>query len=446
MTDLFEYPVAIVRPDRSRSFRAAARGRWWFGICALTLIVASDYKLRVRAPSNAFRGKIDGLVLVELALYGIVGLYLVLAHGRPPRIRRTPLHLYLACLFVGLMVLSVVYSAYPQYALVRAGQMCVLLGLTMVAARKATRADLHWFAHGYIALVAASVVYGVFVHSAPVTKLQAGRFTWLAIHPTVSGVLTGLAALLTVGYLAATPRRRPGPVWSRAAYALALAIVGGGALASQTRGAVAGCLVGMLVVLLAIRGGRAVLELQIILIVVGIAFALLAGGRVVDYFERGETSAQISSLNSRTEVWQTAKTAIEQKPMFGYGVTSSRGLFYDTLNLGGAHNAAVNVFVELGLVGLATWLALLLALVFGVRRLPIRAVPELRVDRALLLGVITFLVVDGVFYEGLGATTNVASTWFFVCIAWLSVARRDTNDGSLREAPQSQPRVNGVPQ
>jgi exopolysaccharide production protein ExoQ len=427
MTDLLQRPVESVSPESPRSLRTDGRGRWWFGICTLILIVASDYKLRVRPPTNAFGGNIDGLVLVELALYGIVGLYLVLAHGRPPRIRRTPLHHYLACFFVGLMVLSVAYSAYPQYAVVRAGQMCVLLGLTLVAARKATRADLHWFAHSYIALVAASVVYGVFVHSAPVTKLQAGRFTWLAIHPTVSGVLMGLAALLTVGYLAATPRYRPGPVWSRAAYGLALAIVGGGALASQTRGAVAGLVVGILVVLLALRGGRAVLELQIILIVVVIAVALLAGGHVVDYFQRGETKAQIASLNSRTEVWQTAKTAIEQKPMFGYGVTSSRGLFYDTLNLGGGHNAAVNVFVELGFVGLATWLALLLALILGVRRLPIRTFPGLRVDRALILGVITFLVVDGVFYEGLGATTNVASTWFFVCIAWLSVARRNTN-------------------
>jgi exopolysaccharide production protein ExoQ len=426
MTDLLQHSVAFVSRERPRTLRTDARGRWWFGICTLTLIVASDYKLRVRDPNNAFGGKIDGFVLVELALYGIVGLYLALAHGRPPRIRRTPLHHYLACLFVGLMVLSVVYSAYPQYAVVRAGQMCVLLGLTLVAARKATRADLHWLAHSYIALVAASVVYGVFVHSSPVTKLQAGRFTWLAIHPTVSGVLMGLAALLAVGYLAASPRYRPGPLWSRAAYGLALTIVGGGALASQTRGAVAGCLVGGLVVLLALRGGRAVLELQIVLIVVAIAVALLAGGRVVDYFERGETRAQIASLNSRTEVWETAKTAIEQKPMFGYGVTSSRGLFYDTLNVGGGHNAAVNVFVELGLVGLATWLALLFALILGVRRLPIRAFPGLRIDRALILGVITFLVVDGVFYEGLGAATNVASTWFFVCIAWLSVARRST--------------------
>ncbi len=428
MTDLLQRPVVFASSEMPRSLRPDARARWWFGICTLTLILASDYKLRVRDPNNAFGAKIDGLVLVELALYCVIGLYLALAHGRPPRVRRTPPHLYLARFFVGLMVLSVVSSAYPQYAVVRAGQMCVLLGLTLVAARKATRADLHWFAHGYIALVAASVVYGVFVHSPPVTKLQAGRFTWLAIHPTVSGVLMGLAALLAVGYLAAARRYRPGPVWSRAAYGLALAIVGGGALASQTRGAVAGCLVGILVVLLALRGGRAVLELQIVLIVVVIAIALLAGGHVVDYFERGETSSQISSLNSRTEVWQTARTAIEQKPMFGYGVTASRGLFYDTLKVGGGHNAAVNVFVELGLVGLATWLALLSALILGVRRLPIRAVPALRMDRALILGVITFLVVDGVFYEGLGAATNVASTWFFVCIAWLSVARRHAND------------------
>jgi exopolysaccharide production protein ExoQ len=430
MTELAQRSEDFLAPERVRSIRSRAIGRSWFGICALTLIVASDYKLRVRDPNNVFGGRIDALILAELALYAIVGLYLVLAHGRPPRAGRTQAHLYLACFFVGLMVLSVAYAKYPDYATVRAGQMCVLLGLTLVGARKATRADLHWFAHAFIALVTASVVYGRLVPSSPVTKLQTGRFTWLAVHPTVSGVLAGLAVLLTVGYLAATSRPRPGPLWPRAAYWIALAIVGAGTLATQTRGAVVGCLVGIFVVLVALRGGRAVVELQLILIVVAIGIALAAGGHVVNYFERGETPEQISSLNSRTDVWNSARTAIEQKPLFGYGVTSARGIFYDTLNVGGGHNAAVNVLVELGLVGLATWVALLAALIVGVRRLPIRGSPELRVDRALVLGVITFLVVDGIVYEGPGAVTNVAGTWLFVCIAWLAVARRYVDDQS----------------
>jgi O-antigen ligase len=413
--------------------------RWWFAICALTLIVASDYKLRVRNPRQALGGSIDSLIVLELFLYGLVGLYLVFTRARPPRVRRTQAHLYLACLFVGLMVLSVVYTAYPEYALVRAGQMCVLLGLVLVAAREATRADMHRFAHAFIVLVAGSVVYGIVVPSQPVTPLQAGRFTWLAIHPTVSGVLGGLATLLVVGYLVAGRRPRPGPVWSRSFYWTALVLVGGGTLASQTRGAVVGTAIGIMVVLLCMRGGRALLELQAILLVVLLGIGLAFSSQVVTYFERGEDAQQLQSLNSRTNLWETAQDAIEKKPLFGYGVTSSRGIFYDTTGLGGGHNAIVNVFVELGLFGFVVWSALVLTLFFGVRRLPFRSRPGLRFDRAIMLAVITFLMIDGVFFEGPGSVTNVASTWFFVCIAWLAVARRsvvEDTDEDLHPVPR----------
>jgi O-antigen ligase len=429
-------PVLEAPEEPSRPADTYSKGSWWFAICAMTLILASDYKLRVRDPSETVRANIDLLILVELALWGLVGVFLFVAHARRPRIGRTQAHLYLACFFVGLMVMSVAYSAFPQYALVRAGQMLVLLGLTLVAARTATRADIHRFAHLFIAVVVASVVYGVFVPSPPVTDQQGGRFTWLAIHPTVSGVLAGIATLLLVGYLASIKQPRPGPVWRPAVYWAALFVVGGGLVATQTRGAVVGSLIGITVILLALRGGRAVIELQLFLIVIVVGIALAAGGQVVTYFERGETEASISSLESRTDLWETAAQTIERKPMFGYGVTSSRGIFYDTLGLGGGHNAIVNVLVELGVVGLVTWILLVLSIVLGARRLPVRAVHDLRVDRALMLGIITFLMVDGIFYEGPGSVTNVASTWFFVTIAWLAVARRSTMDeapGSLGE-------------
>jgi len=417
--------------------------RWWFAICALTLIIASDYKLRTRDPRAALSGAVDPLILLELFLYGLVGLYLVLYRARPPRVRRTQPHLYLACLFVGLMVLSVFYTAYPQYALVRAVQMCVLLGLTLAAARDATRDDMHRFAHAYIALVSVSVVYGILVKSPPVTPQQVGRFTWLAIHPTVSGVLAGLATMLVVGYLVAGRKPRPGPMWSRSYYWIALLLVGGGTLASQTRGAVVGTVLGILVILLCMRGGRALLEMVAILLVVFLGIGLAFSSQVVTYFERGEDAQQLQSLNTRTNLWETAQDAVEKRPLFGYGVTSARGIFYNATGLGGGHNAIVNVFVELGLVGFITWSALVLTLFVGIRRLPYRRRPTLRFDRALLLAILLFLMVDGIFFEGPGSVANVASTWFFACIAWLAVARRSAGEepsdparaGALTTAP-----------
>jgi O-antigen ligase len=316
-------------------------------------------------------------------------------------------------------------------------QMCILLALVLVAAREGTRADLHRFVHGFIVLVTASVIYGIVNPAPPVNHLQVGRFTWFAIHPTVSGVLAGLATLMVVGYLAAGKQSRPGPVWPRWCYFAALLIVGGATLASQTRGAVAGTVLGIVVVLVAMRGGRALVEMQVVLVVLVIAVGLVAGNQVVAYFQRGENTQQLASLNTRTNLWETAAQAIEQKPLFGYGVTSSRGIFFNQTGLGGGHNAIVNVFVELGFVGLVVWLGLVLSLLAGVRRLPIQRLPELRFDRALVLGVITFLMVDGIFFDGPGSTANVASTWFFVCIAWLAVDRRTAQESepTVRHEP-----------
>ena len=185
-------PYGHTHRDEVRSPAKGNRAQFWFAASALTLIIASDFKFRVREPSKAFSGGIDSFVFLELALYGFVGLYLWRRFGRRPRVGRTFFApVYFVCLFVGLMALSLTYTPYRPYGSVRVAEMAVLLGLVLVAVRHASRGDLHQFAHFYIALIAGSVVYGVLVPSSPVTKLQVGRFTWLAIHPTVSGAMTG---------------------------------------------------------------------------------------------------------------------------------------------------------------------------------------------------------------------------------------------------------------
>ena len=39
-------------------------------------------------------------------------------------------------------------------------------------------------------------------------------------------------------------------------------------------------------------------------------------------------------------------------PVFGLGFSSAKGVFFDETGLGGAHNAAVNVMIDVGLVEL----------------------------------------------------------------------------------------------
>jgi O-antigen ligase len=404
---------------------ASAVSRWWLTACVLTLIVASDYQLRNRPPEDALAAAIDVTILFEVGLYGLVAAYLLFAHGAPLRLRSVHPVVYFAALWIGLMVLSLTYTPYPQYAVVRVGQMVVVFALTAIAAGKATRADFHRLAHGFMVLVALSIAYGVVIPSVPVNQRQVGRFTWFAIHPTVSGILAGMATLMALAYVASGRRARPGPMWSQAVYLGLLGVSTAALLAAQTRGAIGGVVVGAMVLLVASRrDARSRVEMILAGMVTVAVIALVAPAQVSAYFTRGERPDEIATLSSRTDLWSVALDAFGQNPIFGYGVTSSRGLFYDETGLGGGHNAVINTLVELGIVGIAVWGTLIWLVVRGIWRLPRTGSEQLIIDRALLLALMAFLVVDGMFYEGIGAVTNVASMWFLMCLAWMRTVQR----------------------
>ena len=87
--------------------------RWWFAISVTALILASDYKIKTRE-SGVQSSSIDSVIIVELLIYFAVALFAINRHGRPPRIARVPVHVYLACFFVGLTMLSVVSASSPN--------------------------------------------------------------------------------------------------------------------------------------------------------------------------------------------------------------------------------------------------------------------------------------------------------------------------------------------
>jgi O-antigen ligase len=409
--------------------------RNWFAICALSLIVVSDYKFRVRSPSETLSGALDITVVFEVAVYGLVGGYLILSRRHPPRIRRLPLPLALACAYVALLFFSLVRVPYPPLATVRALEELVVLLLALTAYSRATRADLHRFAHGFLALVGVSVVFGLVVHMPPATSIQEGRFTWLRLYPVVAGVFLGLATLIALAYVLAYSSERPGPHWRRRTYLVLLALVAGGLAASQTRGAVLGAVVGALVLVCFFYRAQVRLEVAAGLILAVAFVAAAFGDQILAYFQRGESAAELATLNSRTELWSLAATAFQQHPVFGWGLGASRGIFLSDIGLGGGHNALVNVAVDLGAVGVLVWGALVLSLFVATCRLPGRGPHSVRVDRAMLLAMLTFLVVDGFFYEGVGAVANVAGTSLLVLTAWVSLLVRDVRAAARAATP-----------
>lgn len=388
----------------------------------LALIVGSDYKLRVRAADDTLSGGADVFVLLEVAVFAVVGGWLLLSQRQLPHPGRLPLPLVLACAYVGVLCVSVSYSPFRSLALVRALEMLVLLGVTARGCYRASRADLHRFAHGFLLLVSTSVLVGVAHPEPPVFRNQAGRFSWLRVHPISAGVFTGIATVVALVYLLTRLRDRPGPRWPGWAYALVLLLPAGGLVATETRNAILGVGLAALVVCRVLYGGRTLLALVLAACLATAATVLAALGTVTTFFVRGESAEKLATLNSRTDLWGLALSAFEQRPVFGYGLGATRGLFLTATGLGGGHNAVINVAVDLGLTGLCVWAALLVVVTRRAWSAPAAVGGD--VDRALLLGVLAFFLVDGLFFEGLGAAANVAADWLLVVVVWVVVLHR----------------------
>ncbi len=76
---------------------------------------------------------------------------------------------------------------------------------------------------------------------------------------------------------------------------------------------------------------------------------------------------EYSGLNSfewRLRMWESSLPLIKQKPLHGYGLTSFKPMSVDFSNVGrnmGAHNAYLEILFETGLIGLISFLGLLIS-------------------------------------------------------------------------------------
>ncbi|WP_370949024.1 O-antigen ligase family protein [Amycolatopsis sp. cg5] len=397
--------------------RTGNPGAIWPVACVLALVVASDYKFRLRANDQAVTGNADLFVLAEIGTYGLVAVFLFVRFRPNTRVRRPDVVTFLSYAYALILAGSALYSPYLKLALVRGAQVLVVLALSRALARHAKPADMHRLAHGFFVLIAGSVLFGLLVHF-PQGKLQAGRFTWLYVHPVEAGEMLAIAVVLLAGYVLAHGLDRAGPRWPLPVYLVLLAICVGGLVATKTRGAVIGAIVGVLLVVWTRWRGQRKVEAGVVLAVVLITIALSSSSAIESFFARGESLAKLSTLNSRTDLWGYAFELFPQHPLYGFGLTASRGLFLESIGLGGGHNALVNLLMDTGILGAACWLALLAAVLLAARRL------SLPVERMMILSALPAMIANSVFTEGLGAPANVGCTWLFVLAAWVNVARR----------------------
>ena len=409
-----------------------ARGEYWPIVCVLAFVVASDYKFRLRANNDTIQGQADIFVIIEVATYALIAAFLFWRFKPTFRLRRADAVTYLGYAYVAVCVGSALYSPYHALALVRAGQMVVVLAFARSVARHASPAAPHRIAHAYAVLIAGSEIFGVLV---PYPKLasQPGRFTWLYIHPVEAGMLLAIAVIILTGYLLGSRVPRNGPRWHLGVYAVLWLICVAGLLATGTRGAALGALVGIVIVIATRWRGIRKLEIGLLAGIGLGGVALALGPQITAFVARGESAAQLETLNFRTDLWGQALADFAAHPLYGFGFTADRGLFLDTTGLGGGHNAIINLLVDTGLVGTAVWFALLIGMAVTTYRLRPRGMAT---DRGLVLALLVGMFANSMFTDELGAPANAMCTWLFVLLAWVGILRGARERSTARSSTQ----------
>jgi O-antigen ligase len=274
--------------------------------------------------------------------------------------------------------------------------------------------------HVYVIVITISIAFGVVVHLPPIDALQAGRFTWLYLHPNIAG---SFLASSTVVLLACLLLRRAGNVnmtWPTWCYGLGLAVHVGALIATQSRGALAATAAAMMVVAWSGSRRRSRLDLALLGIALIAIVWIIAGGGIVTYLQRGDSAQQLGTLNSRTEVWSEGFRLFHQRPLLGHGFMSARGAFLQTFGLGGAHNAFVEALVDGGAFGVI-WFAAIIVL--GMRSAG-RLASSRRPDGPVLQGLILACAVNGFTEGGLAQAATVQNIWLYVAVGWAVAAHR----------------------
>ena len=388
---------------------------WWM---PLALIIATEYKLRRRANDAAVSGSADPFIVLELGVYAFIGAYLLLR--LKPRMRPNLILMWTVgwCLTAAV---STLYAPSPLLALVRGGQLVIIALLVLQFVNDGDVAMMRRFVHGYVVLVSASIAIGL-VYVAPTSNEQRGRFTWLFTHSVVAGSMLAISTVLLFSmWLTHRVARLP---WARWVYALLFVLNVVFLVRSRTRGSIGAALLALLVVLVLWLRAAGKRDLMVSAVVVMSALALTVGGPIIAFYLRDSDASELASFNNRTLVWTIAADVIEARPFHGMGLTASRSVFLEQTGLGGAHNAYINVLVDVGLLGMFWWGGLVVLVFAGGWRLRRRVrrvagAEALTFDTVAIVGVMVCQLINGITAEYVGAGVSAAALMLYMAGAWV---------------------------
>ncbi len=399
-------------------------------LAAPALVFLAGTKFRARDARASLALEIDAQILLELGLYGALGagLLAVVASRFVPLNRPGPFELLLVA-FAGVIVASLLWTTAPALAAARAVQLILLLFWALLAVRALTNAET-LLSVGVGVTVWVLLFSGLAMVMPPLTyegPVEFARFFWFSMHPIQCATFAAIAMIFVASYALLADDRKAGlRMVGAVACGMALLIV---VLATRSRGPFV-ALATALAALLALRFLRtwrapfamavaAAAALYYINVGLSLSDLLTAttgtDNQVVAFLIRNQSAEQLASLTGRADLWSLAIELIRERPLFGHGYQSSRGLLLDDFSWASyAHNAFLQVLLEIGLVGGALLIvSVLMAVAITLRN---RWQRVLTWERGFLGATLVFLVINASTSESFAAAPGIELMLLFVCV------------------------------
>jgi O-antigen ligase len=335
--------------------------------------------------------------------------------------------------FSAVSVVSALVSGHPGTSLVACKGLLLAAALYVTADALPGPADGHRFLSLLLVVAAVAAAVGLLQAVAcPGNAPDYGSPAWLyhrcyrargffSIYMTLAGVLS-------LVLMASLPRLLPGAGhsrWSFMPWVVSLA----GLLATYTRGAWMGFAAGVLTLLPLTRKGRWLLLGGLIVL----ALAALAGPQELRtrFLTMGDRNDP--TVRERVYMWRSGLTLWRSHPMLGVGPGGVKRE-YEAYALpeavkkrtGHVHNAPLQILVERGVLGLATWLWIWVAFIgkgIGVLR---RLAEDAARERSLVIGslaaIVAFLVA-GLSEYNFGDSEVVMVAWALMALPWVADAK-----------------------
>ena len=347
--------------------------------------------------------------------------------------------------FAAVTMLSAFFSGHVSASLAASKGLLLVAALyvTADALGGAPEADrfLSWLALATGAAAVAGLVQVVACPSHDPALLPAGLGRWF-FHRcdrarAFFSIYMTLAGVLNLVLLATLPRLLPGAVrrWSVPVWLVTL----GGLAMTYTRGAWLGLAAGTAALTPMSRRGRVALLVGLVLL----PLIFLLGPRDLSHRFRSMFDPAEAGITERVHMWRSGTLMWRERPLLGWGpggVKREYSRFAEPeagkQRTGHVHNTPLQILVERGALGLATWLAIWVAFyryTVGVLRRTDTDHPR---DRALVAGsiaAVTGFLVAGLSEYNFGDSEVVMVAWTVMALPWV-VERRD---GGRREAGAS---------